>query len=210
MPFHLLFFGTGGDSVLVDAAPDEDFMEYLERAGLSRPVTGASAGLTTDAKFVPFGWNEEAAAINRSYTRPAFHPPLDVVKRVNGRRFAARLERELFAGDEVLGVFEAPDEIEACISSRPPDEEWLLKSEHGNAGLGNRRLRSSELSQSDREVMRRLLAEDACVLVEKWRNRVLDIATVFELEARLHGEGSVLLRGRQYRRRGLYRVDLRK
>jgi hypothetical protein len=183
MPFHLLFFGTGGDSVLVDAAPDEDFLEYLERAGLSRPVTGASAGLTPGAKFVPFGWNEEAAAINRSYTRPASHPPLDAVKRVNGRRFAARLERELFASDEVLGVFEAPDEIEACISSRPPDEEWLLKSEHGNAGLGNRRLRSPELSQSDREVMRRLFAEDACVLVEKWRNRVLDIATVFELDA---------------------------
>jgi hypothetical protein len=183
MPFHLLFFGTDGDSVLVETAPDEDFLGYLGRAGLSQPVTSVLPGLAPDAQFAPFGWNEEAAKINRSYTRPAFHPPLDVVKRVNGRRFAAKLERELFEGVEILGVFDAPDEIEACIAARPPEEEWLLKSEHGNAGLGNRRLRSSSLSRSDREVMRRLLAEDACVLVEKWRNRLLDIATVFEIDS---------------------------
>jgi len=182
MPHHLLLFGTAGDSVLVDAAPGEDFLAYLERAGLSRPVTSVLPGLAPDAQFVPFGWNEKAVQINSSYTRPASRPPLDVVKRVNGRRFAAKVERELFGGDEVLGVFDAPGEIEACIASRPQEEELLLKSEHGNAGLGNRRLRSSSLSQSDREVLRRMLAEDACVLVEKWRNRALDIATVFELD----------------------------
>ena len=183
MPFHLLFLGSDGDSVLVNVEPDEDFLAYLGRAGLSRPVTRALPELTTDAHFAPFGWNEEAEEINGFYARPASHPPLDIVKRVNGRRFAAKLERELFGGDETLGIFEEPDEIEACIASRPPREEWLLKSEHGNAGLGNRRLRSSTLNQPDREVMRRLLAEDACVVVEKWRHRVLDIATVFELDS---------------------------
>ncbi len=183
MPHHLLLFGTEGDSVLVDAAPDEKFLAYLERAGLSRPVTSILPGQTPDAHFVPFGWNEEAAQIDLRYTRPTPHPPLDVVKRVNGRRFAAKLERELFEDDGILGIFDTPDEIEACVSARPPEQEWLLKSEHGNASLGNRRFRSSRLSRSDREVIRRLLAEDACVLVEKWRKRVLDIATVFELDS---------------------------
>ena len=195
MAYHLLLLGTQGDSVLVDGAPDKDFLDYLERAGLSRPVTRVLAGPPIDAEFVPFGWNEEAEQINGSYARPTSHPPLDVVKRVNGRRFAAKLERELFGGDEILGIFEEPDEIEACIASRPPHEEWLIKSEHGNAGLGNRRLRSSTLSQPDREVMHRLLAEDACVMVEKWRHRVLDIATVFELDR----EGTV---------RGLYAYEV--
>ena len=146
MPFHLLFFGFDGDSVLVDAAPDEDFLAYLARAGLSRPVAKTPSGRVLDAQFVPFGWNEEAAEVNRSYTRPAAHPPLDIVKRVNGRRFAANLEGELFDGDETLGVFDSLGEIEACIASRPPEEKWLLKSEHGNAGLGNRRVHSSKLS----------------------------------------------------------------
>ena len=181
MPFHLLFLGTDGDLVLVDVEPAEDFLSYLGRAGISRPASRVLPGLTSDAQFAPFGWNKEAEEVNGSYARPASHPPLDVVKRVNGRRFAARLERELFGGDETLGIFEEPDEIEACIASRPRHEEWLLKSEHGNAGLGNRRLRSSTLDQPDREVIHRLLAEDECVMVEKWRHRVLDIASVFEL-----------------------------
>jgi hypothetical protein len=187
MPYHLLLFGTEGDSVLVGAAPEEEFLTYLERAGLPRPVTNLLSRQTPDAQFVPFGWNEEAATASSRYRPPATFPPLDVVRRVNGRRFAAKLERELFECHEILGVFEAPDEIEAYIASRPPDEELLLKSEHGNAGLGNRRLRSPSLSQSDRQVMRRLLAEDACVLAEKWRNRVLDVATVFDLDS----DGSV-------------------
>ena len=187
MPFHLLLMGTGGDSVLVAAAPDEEFLASLERAGLPRPLATVLPGQTLNAQFVPFGWNEEAAAMNRFYSQPASHPPLDVVRRVNGRRFAAELERELFQGDEILGVFDAPDDIEIFLSSRPPGEEWLIKSEHGNAGLGNRRLRSSELSPSDREVMRRLLAEDACLLLERWRSRVVDIASVFELAS----DGSV-------------------
>jgi hypothetical protein len=131
---------------------------------------------------VPFGWNEEAVEFNRSYAAPASHPPLEVVRKVNGRRYAAMLERELFDVDEVLGVFEMPEEIEAGIASRPSEEGWLLKSEHGNAGLGNRRLRSADLSQSDREVMRRLLSEDVCLLLERWRRRVIDISTVFTLE----------------------------
>jgi len=187
MPYHLLFFGTDGDSVLVDAAPEEDFLAYLGRAGLPRPMTSVLPRQAPDAQFVPFGWNEEAAGISEAYALPVSRPPLDVVRRVNGRRFAAKIERELFEVDEILGIFDAPDEIEACIAARPPDEAWLLKSEHSNAGLGNRRLRSSSLSQSDREVMRRLLAEDVCVLVERWRDRVLDIASVFELD----GDGTV-------------------
>ncbi len=181
MPYHLLFFGTEGDSLLVDVAPDEGFLAYLGRAGLSQPVTGTLPRLASEAQFVPFGWNDEAAEINRSYARPATHPPLDTIKRVNGRRFAAKLEEELFSCDEIIGVFDALEEIEACVASRPPDEQWLLKSEHGNAGLGNRRLRSSQLSQPDREVARRLLAEDVCVLLERWRNREIDVATVFEI-----------------------------
>lgn len=182
MPYHLLLLGVDGDSVLVDEPPDEEFLRYLERSGLPRPSTTVLPRVTPDARFVPFGWNEVAVEVNGLYMAPVSHPPLEVVRRVNGRRFAATVERELFGVDEILGIFETPAEIEACIASRPDDEEWLIKSEHGNAGLGNRRLRSRNLAESDREVMRRLLSEDACVLVERWRQRVVDISTVFSVE----------------------------
>jgi hypothetical protein len=183
MAHHLLLLGIGGDSVLVDELPDEDFLDYLERIGLPRPSATVLPDVTLDAEFVPFGCNREAVELGGSYATPAPHPPLDVVQKVNGRRFAAQLERELFDVDEVLGVFESPDEVEACVASRPVEEEWIIKSEHGNAGLGNRRLRSRPLDEWDREVMRRLLSEDACVLLERWRRRVVDISTVFTVDS---------------------------
>jgi hypothetical protein len=133
---------------------------------------------------VPFGWNQHAAAVNTRYTDPSPHPPLEIVERVNGRRFAAEIEEELFGDQHVHGVFFDPAEVERWINSRESDDEWLVKSEHGNAGLGNRRARSPTLSRSDREVFRRLLSEDTCVLVERWRQRVLDISSVFEVDHR--------------------------
>jgi hypothetical protein len=92
------------------------------------------------------------------------------------------LESRLLGADEILGVFDTQADIEACIASRPPGEQWMLKSEHGNAGLGNRRLRSPALGPSDEQVIRRLLAEDVCLLLERWRPRLLDISTVFEVD----------------------------
>jgi hypothetical protein len=182
IPYHLLLLGLGGDSVLVDTEPDEEYSTYLERAGIPRPSTTVLPAVNPDAEFRPFGWNEEAIEVNRSYDPPAPHPPLEVVRRVNGRRFAADVEKQSLGVDEILGVFDNQTEIEACIASRPSSENWLLKSEHGNAGLGNRRLRSPTLSLPDQQVIQRLLAEDVCLLLERWRRRVLDISTVFEVD----------------------------
>jgi hypothetical protein len=179
MPHHLLLLGVEGDSVLVDEQPDESFLAYLDRRGIHRPSTTVLPTVTPEARFTPFGWNDEAVELSGAYNQPARHPPLDVVRRVNGRRFAAMIERELFDVDEVLGVFESLEEIESFVASRPAEEEWLVKSEHGNAGLGNRRLRSRTLEESEREVVRRLLSEDVCVLLERWRRRVIDISSVF-------------------------------
>jgi hypothetical protein len=182
IPYHLLLLGLGGDSVLVDVEPDEGYSAYLERVGIPRPSTTVLPAVNADAELQPFGWNEEAVEINRSYDLPTPHPRIEVVRRVNGRRFAAVVEKQLLDADEILGVFDSLAEIEACIASRPSSEQWLLKSEHGNAGLGNRRLRSRALSPADEQVIHRLLAEDVCLLLERWRPRVLDISTVFEVE----------------------------
>jgi hypothetical protein len=182
IPYHLCLLGTDGDSVLVESGLDAAFLAYLERAKLPRPVTIDAPSLKAPARLVPFGWNEEAASLNESYPEPTARPSLDVVRRVNGRSFAAEVEHELLGADKCLGVFENEAEIEACIADHPGDEEWLVKSEHGNAGLGNRRIRSSTLSRSDREVIRKFLREDSCVVLERWRRRVFDISTVFEID----------------------------
>jgi hypothetical protein len=181
MPYHLLLLGVGGDSVLVDADPSDYFVGYLERAGFPRPLPVVKPAATPSARFSPFGWNQTAEKLNISYDRPVPHPPVETVRRVNGRRYAARLEREFFDVEEVVGVFDTLGGLENHLVSQPEDEGWLVKSEHGNSGLGNRRLRSPALSESDRGVIGRMLEEDHCVLLERWRRRLLDLSTVFDV-----------------------------
>ena len=60
-----------------------------------------------------------------------------MVRTVNGRRFATELEQKILGVREVVGVFDTAHELEAYLSvHRNNDAGWLLKSEHGNAGLG--------------------------------------------------------------------------
>jgi hypothetical protein len=195
MPQHLLLLALGGNSVLLSEAPDQDFQRYLRGMGIPPLSVSVLPEVRRDAEFTPFGWNREAEELSAAYSAPPSHPSLEVVRRVNGRRFAAALETEVLGDDEVLGVFTSIDEIEECLSNRPAEEDgWIVKAEHGNAGLGNRRLRYPTLGEPDRGAIMRLLAEDSHVLLERWRPRVMDLSSVFEVDAggsatglRIHG-----------------------
>jgi len=180
--FHLLLLGVGGDSVIVNMPPDLDFLSYLEGCGISPPETSVRPSIRRDSCLTPFGWNRQAAELNLRYATPSAHPPLAVVRRVNGRRFAASVELELF-DDGASGVLASVDAIEEWVAGHPKTENgWIVKSEHGNSGLGNRRLPTSDLSETDRRVIRRLLSEDESVLIEPFRRRVLDLSSVFEVD----------------------------
>jgi hypothetical protein len=184
--FHQLLLGVGGDSVIVSVPPEVSFLSYLEKRGIPHPETSVRPTLRRDSCFTPFGWNRQAADLSRRYVNPPAHPPLDVVRRVNGRRFAAIVEREISGGDGAGGVFTSVESIEEWVAGRSmPANGWIVKSEHGNSGLGNRRLPTPDFRDADRKVIRRLLAEDENVVVEPFRARVLDLSSVFEIDA--HG-----------------------
>lgn len=183
LPMHALLLGVEGDSILAPAAPDEDFLEYLDRLQVPVPHVRVPPSITGHARFTPFGWNRDAEMFNRRYDHPSPHPPLNVVRRVNGRTFSAGIEREHWGGEHVAGVVRSADELAAALADRPPGEHgWVVKSEHGNGAFGNRRLRSRVLDAADRASVARLLNEDECLVVEPWRERVLDLACRFEVE----------------------------
>lgn len=183
LPMHMLFLGLQGDSILVPAPPEGDFLDYLGRLEVPLPAVQVLPSITPGAHFSPFGWNAEAEGFNRRYAAPTPHPPLNVVRRVNGRTFSAGIEDRHWSGGHAIGVVHSAEDVEAVLDSRPPDEAgWLVKSEHGNGAFGNRRLRTRALADADRENIRRLLAEDGTGVVEVWRPRVADLATVFDVD----------------------------
>lgn len=189
LPLHLLLVGGPADSIRAGDRPPQELVDALGRCGLEPPAVTLMPAVRRQARLVPFGWNRAAAELSLRYARPTGHPPLDVVRRVNGRSFAAAIEGELGDGEYVAGTFTSLDQLERFLRNAPSRPGgWVVKAEHGNAAVANRRLRSSALSEADRRFLSTVLAEDDAVALEPWLERCGDLSASF----RVGGDGAVL------------------
>ncbi len=194
LAWHALFLAGSGDSVLVPEPAPSDFIEYLDRSEIEPPTLTVEPGHRREKTLSPFGWNARAADLARRYDAPPDHPELAAITRINGRGFSAHLEDTLFDGGHTLAEIRTEAELLHWIDgSGDSPEGWILKAEHGNAGLGNRRLRTRDLSDGDLKAVRRLFEEDDVALLERWRPRLRDLCTTFTVteagaatEIRLH------------------------
>jgi len=182
MTVHGMLLGGPGDALLTRAGIPGSFVEYLGRAGIESPRLLRHSGIAREMHFCPFGWNAETISINAGQENPARHPGLGVVRIVNSRTFSTELERTYFPGNNAGRSFTSRAALAEWLEKgEVPGDGWVVKAEHGNAGLGNRRLRSRQLSVADRRFIDELLAEDERVTVESWRRRLLDLCVVFRL-----------------------------
>jgi hypothetical protein len=183
LPLHLLLMGGPDDSMRAHAPAPGELVDNLGRLGFELPRVTVRPAVRREAELVPFGWNGATARLNRRYATPAFHPPLEVVRRVNGRSFLAAIEANLGGTEFVVGRFAAFDELERFLRSTPaPAGGWVVKAEHGNAALGNRRLAADGLDEADRRYLAAVLGEDDRVLVEPWLDRCGDLSATFRVE----------------------------
>ncbi len=182
LEWHALGLAGPGDSVRLHLHPGDELLELLARAGFEAPPITLAPRVRVDAELEPFGWNHEAAELARGTLRPGTHPPLDAVRRVNARSFGAALERELGDGRWWLAKCRSVAELARALAGvRDRPGGWVVKAEHANAGLGNRRLVSRELGQADRRWAERVLGEDDRLHVEPWVRRRLDLSAVFSV-----------------------------
>lgn len=180
LAWHALFLAEDGDSVVVPEEAPEDFVDYLHRRGITMPTLTVASAHRPELRLSPMGWNADAGSRNERYRRPVDHPTLETVTRVNGRRFSAEIEKALFGGDHTIAEIKDESRLRRQLELLPDEPEgWVVKAEHGNAGLGNRRLRTRTLSEGDLKVVRRMLDEDDVVLLERWRRRQRDLCSTF-------------------------------
>lgn len=183
LAWHALFIAQPADSVLIPEPAPEGFVEYLRHCEIELPKLTVEPSCRSEQTFAPFGWNTAAADRNRCHTAPFGHPPLDVVALVNGRRFSARLERELFDDDHAVAEVSDETELLERLANLPDElEGWVLKAEHGNAGLGNRRLRGREPEPGDLTAVRRLFTDGDTAVLERWRRRLNDLCATFVVD----------------------------
>lgn len=178
-PYSWLIGGADGDSVRLTEAPPDSLLDVLDRLEVPMAEATIAPAVRADAVLVPFGWDAATLELAQRYRRVPEHPSLDVVRRVNGRVFADRVSRERLDDDPGPGF--ARSVIAVCrllAADRDATDGWMVKAEHGNAGLGNRRITDPELTAGDRQWLEKVFAEHDAVVVERWRSRILDLCTV--------------------------------
>jgi hypothetical protein len=177
---HYLFAAPPDGSVIVHPRIPEDFFQYTEDSGLSLPKVKYYPDNTPGSVFVPFGWDGLAVEMSRSYAinHADSHPSLETVKRVNSKQYSVRLAEVLEQGKSKSIIFSCDKKILEFLSKHP-DDEWLLKTEHGNSGTGHKRIRKQQsLPQAWIE---QRSGEGQAIILEPWFHRCLDIATTFQL-----------------------------
>jgi hypothetical protein len=168
-----------GDSALVRAEVPQSFLAHLTASGITVPRLLCHPQVDAAACLRPFGWNAEAIELNRLHPRPVKHPPLESIRRVNSRSFALELEAELAPRGPLGSLVESPAELDTVLLGAPAASGWVIKAEHGNAGLANRRLDATRITPADRRFVDQLFREDDRLVVEPWLTREHDWSVVF-------------------------------
>ncbi|MCA9673064.1 MAG: hypothetical protein KC503_46045 [Myxococcales bacterium] len=181
LTLHALI-GCGHDDVaLVEARPADEFCDYLESLGLGRPRWLELPDVAEDLRFCPLGYNPAAHALAERHARAEPRCALDVSRRVNARSFGSELERRLFGAD--VHVVRDLAQLERALAALGTDA--VLKLERSAGGQGLHRVRgvgaATGLDDATRAFAERALRRDGVLVVEPWRERIVDFAVLFDV-----------------------------
>ncbi len=191
--WHFLWAGGPENSVILEQPLPDQYLEHLHRMGIAPCQSVISPQRTASAQCTPFGWNPASMAWNAGYERPARHPSLEVVRRVNARSFAWNLEAELgqALSSSILetapslkgGLFQELEPLDAYLKIHGSSHaRWVIKPGFGNAAMGSWRVAGSGLTDNDKKLLDKALRENDEVVLEPWLERIEDRAILFELD----------------------------
>lgn len=177
LAFAWLAIAEEEDTVWLPGRCEHSFLEQFGAAvswGLPQVVSRPSEA-PPGAEGVCWGWCAQwVKALQQAGRRTAAHPPLEIVKRVNSRRFSleleealgCRLERSAFVNDEAAlvahleaGAFSAEeggkvDQPRRGVGSEPSTgrsgaPRWVLKANYGNSARERLIVSDRGLTESD-------------------------------------------------------------
>ncbi len=128
---------------------------------------------TLDSSFVGAAWCPTRWALTqmqRAGVSLPRAPSVEVLRRVNHRRFSHEL------GQSLPGAAYAQNQAELSALLVPADHDWLLKRALGYAGRGRKKLRAGEISAADQAWIDASLRTGDGLQVEPWVERQLDFA----------------------------------
>ena len=111
-------------------------------------------------------------------------PDLDVVERVNRRVWAFERELELRMCPLGAGIVESIGELRSMVAKGHDGEGgWLVKSDLGGAGRGQRRIRGETVDRVVLDWVTAMLNRDGLVVIEPWLESIKEVGLQFEIES---------------------------
>lgn len=192
----LIALAEDGDCLWSETPPPQSFLEAASRAGFARvisvpsPARGASARrgegalqLTgdsanpeaTDWLFTPWGHSLATRRFASQIGLSVTAPDAAIVRRINDRAFAARLESELdccLPGSRLLRSY--PELLEAIAAAveqfqvAPENFNWVAKSRFGMASRGRILGRGTGLDDPSAGWLRKQFDRNESVQFEPW------------------------------------------
>jgi hypothetical protein len=162
-----------GDHAVVDVALPDLYQEYLRKYGLA----GGEACAAPNGTGTPFVWGWDRSVMQRmAPVEPDTCPPLEVVRKVNGRAFAAAVAKRCGLGVPGSRFCRSVQEVDAVLSGSDAVFPLVIKPAFGGSGYGFRTLHSIDQWTAERPRTERLCSSGG-VVVEPWLVRKYDMST---------------------------------
>ena len=135
-------------------------------------------------ELVPWGWSPPMADLVEKVGSMQAIPDLDVVERVNRRGWAFERESELRMCPLGAGIVESIGELRSMVAKGHDGKGgWLVKSDLGGAGRGQRRIRGETVDRVVLDWVTAMLNRDGLVVIEPWLESIKEVGLQFEIES---------------------------
>lgn len=200
------------DILILDRPVSDETRAYLDRAGLPLPsIRVWEEGTKIETlvedrhvgKLMPWGVSERAKAILspladrlvdsgkeevarwnehvRIWSKAELHEVrTDILKRL-ARESPPRIADRMSTADDVGRTFDSVEAVEA-MHAEDPAQPLIVKAPRGASGRGAIRMLKPALSDNQKRWLARTLAIDGALVVEPWRERVIDLSWQMDVD----------------------------
>ena len=171
-----------GDTVQLDVALCEGYETYLYNCGLG-PQIGKSRFVSRFLSEKIVVWGQDDIARRRItdslQTTPDF-PSIDIVRKINSRRFCNELGLNYGCGVSGSRFCTLPEDVYSFAQRNADSYPLVVKAAHGGFGAGIHRVASAEKLRECGKLVEKYLSHGGLV-IEPWLERSADISTSLEI-----------------------------
>jgi len=152
-------------------------------SGTSEQRQESSFGQGRQVEVVPWGWSLSVARFAEATGSTQKIPELGVVERINRRSWAFERESQMGMCPVGTTVIESITELRSLVAKgRDEGDGWVVKSDLGAAGRGQRRIRGTTVDGVVLEWVAEMLKRDGLVIIEPWLDSIGEVGLQFEIK----------------------------